>query len=235
MKRLVAEQTAIARRYRDAGHQYWGRIIGTDADHETASWMAAQLRRAGADVRLERLDLPPQWVPRSWEAAVSRPGEVVTLASASPTYASPGTPSEGIDVELIDVGLGMKTDFRGRDVRDKAVIIHAIPRPGIISLMRSTTLRCAIERIRCDQVSLSGHTFIVICSFLIETFRRCSVACGKPRPWRFSIAPRPRRSTRPFKCRWTDLAEASSAGVVGYRTLRCRRTTPSSRLRMCRK
>ena len=146
MKRLVAEQTAIARRYRDAGHQYWGRIIGTDADHETASWMAAQLRRAGADVRLERLDLPPQWVPRSWEASVSRPGEVVTLASASPTYASPGTPSEGIDVELIDVGLGMKTDFRGRDVRGKAVIIHAIPRPGIISLMRSTTLRGAIER-----------------------------------------------------------------------------------------
>ena len=63
MKRLVTEQTAIARRYRDAGHQYWGRIIGTDADHDTASWMADQLRQAGADVRLEQLDLPPQWVP----------------------------------------------------------------------------------------------------------------------------------------------------------------------------
>ena len=50
------------------------------------------------------------------------------------------------NVELIDVGLGMKTDFRGRDVRGKAVIIHTIPRPGIISLMRSTTLRGAIER-----------------------------------------------------------------------------------------
>ena len=146
MKRLVAEQTAIARRYRDAGHQYWGRIIGTEADHDTASWMAERLRQAGADVRQERLDLPPQWVPQSWEASASRPGEVVTLASASPTYASPGTPSEGIDVELIDVGLGMATDFRGRDVRDKAVIIHAIPRPGIISLARSTTLRGAIAR-----------------------------------------------------------------------------------------
>ena len=147
MKRLVAEQTAIARRYRDAGHQYWGRIIGTEADHETASWMAERLRDAGADVRLERLDLPPQWVPRSWEASVLRPGEVVTLASASPTYASPGTPSDGIDVELIDVGLGMETDFRGGDVRGKAVIIHAIPRPGIISLTRSVVLRGAIERL----------------------------------------------------------------------------------------
>ena len=70
MKRLVAEQTAIARRYRDAGHQYWGRIIGTEADHDTASWMAERLRQAGADVRLEPLDLPPQWVPRSWKAPV---------------------------------------------------------------------------------------------------------------------------------------------------------------------
>ena len=146
MKRLVAEQTAIARRYRDAGHQYWGRIIGTDADHDTASWMAEQLRQAGADVRVEHVDLPPQWVPQSWEASVSGPGEVVTLASASPTYASPGTPSDGIDVELIDVGLGMATDFLGRDVRGKAAIIHAIPRPGIISLIRSATLRGAIER-----------------------------------------------------------------------------------------
>jgi hypothetical protein len=146
MKRLVAEQTAIARRYRDAGHQYWGRIIGTEADHETASWMAERLRQAGADVRLEHLDLPPQWVPQSWEASVSGSGEVVTLESASPTYASSGTPSGGIDVELIDVGLGMATDFRGRDVRGKAVIIHAIPRPGIISLLRSVALRGAIER-----------------------------------------------------------------------------------------
>ena len=146
MKQLVAEQTAIARRYRDAGHQYWGRIIGTEADHETASWMAERLRQVGADVRLERIDLPPQWVPRSWEVSASGPGEVVTLASAWPTYASPGTPSGGLEVELIDIGLGMETDFRGRDVRGKAVIIHAMPRPGVISLISSPAVRGAIRR-----------------------------------------------------------------------------------------
>ena len=146
MKRLVAEQTAIARRYRDAGHQYWGRIIGTEADHETSSWMAEQLRQAGADVRVERSELPPQWVPRSWEASASGPGEVVRLTSAWPTYASRGTASGGMEVELSDVGLGMETDFRGRDVRGKAVIIHAIPRPGIISLISSPVVRGAIGR-----------------------------------------------------------------------------------------
>lgn len=144
MKRLVAEQTAIARRYRDAGHQYWGRIIGTEADHETAAWTADRLRQAGAEVRSERLDLPPQWVPRSWELSAAGAGQMVTLTSAWPTYASPGTPPGGIDVGLIDVGLGMETDFLGRDVRGKAVVIHAVPRPGIISLMRSATLRGAI-------------------------------------------------------------------------------------------
>jgi len=62
MKQLVAEQTAIARRYRDAGNQFWGRIIGTKSDHETADWMAQQLRAAGAEnVRLEPIELPPQW------------------------------------------------------------------------------------------------------------------------------------------------------------------------------
>ena len=146
MKRLVAQQTEIARQYRDEGHQYWGRIIGTEADHETAAWMAERLGDAGADVRQEPLDLPPQWVPRSWEARASLDGEEELLVSAVPTYASPGTPPDGVDVELIDVGLGMDTDFQGRDVRGKAVIIHAIPRPGIISLMRAPVLRSAIER-----------------------------------------------------------------------------------------
>jgi len=146
LKRLVVEQTAIARRYRDAGNQYWGRIIGTEADHETASWMADRLRQAGAEVRVETLDLAPQWVPRSWALSVHASGGEFRLASASPTYASVGTARDGIDVEVIDVGLGMDTDFSGRVVSGKAVVIHAIPRPGIISLTRSTTLRGAIAK-----------------------------------------------------------------------------------------
>ena len=42
MKRLVEEQAGIAQRYKAAGNKYWGRIIGTDSDHETAEWMMAQ-------------------------------------------------------------------------------------------------------------------------------------------------------------------------------------------------
>jgi len=92
MKRLVEEQTAIARRYRDAGNQFWGRIIGTASDHETADWMAEQLRAAGAEnVRLDPIELPPEWLPESWEVTASHKGQDYPVVSAWPTYGSVGT------------------------------------------------------------------------------------------------------------------------------------------------
>lgn len=146
MKQLVKEQTAIARRYRDAGNQFWGRIIGTASDHETADWMAEQLRDAGAEnVRLDHIDLPPQWLPESWEVSATHGEQEIALASAWPTYGSVGTGPGGLELELIDVGLGMETDFQGRDVNGKAVIVHSIPTSGAIinSAARSGAIRRA--------------------------------------------------------------------------------------------
>src|SRR5262245_28559106 len=46
LKTYVTELTAIARRYRDNGHpQFWGRIIGTEADTENAEWMMQKFRQ----------------------------------------------------------------------------------------------------------------------------------------------------------------------------------------------
>ena len=149
MKRLVEEQTAIARRYRDAGNQFWGRIIGTTSDHETADWMVKQLRDAGAEnVRLDLIELPPQWLPETWELFAIHNGQEFALASAWPTYGSFGTAPGGLELELIDVGLGMETDFQGRDVNGKAVIVHSIPTSGAIinSAARSGAIRRADEK-----------------------------------------------------------------------------------------
>ena len=127
MKDLVEEQAGIARRFRDAGNQYWGRIIGTSADHETANWMMDQLRQSGAEkVRLDSIPLPTQWFPRSWQLTVEVDGETTELTSAWPAYGSVGTAAAVENLELIDVGLGMATDFQGRDVRGKAVVLHSI-------------------------------------------------------------------------------------------------------------
>ena len=133
MKRLVKEQTEIAQRYRQAGNQYWGRIIGTESDHETADWMMDQLRRSGVEnVRLDPIPLPPQWLPQSWQVSVEMNGKTTELTSAWPAYGSVGTTSSGEKLELIDVGLGLATDFQGRDVRGKAVVVHSIPMSSTI-------------------------------------------------------------------------------------------------------
>src|SRR5215471_14221419 len=68
LKKYVEELTAMSRRYRENGHpQFWGRIIGTEADHENARWLMDRLNAIGlADVREQPFDLPPQWMPKSW-------------------------------------------------------------------------------------------------------------------------------------------------------------------------
>jgi len=127
MKGLVEQQTEIARRYRQAGNQFWGRIIGTSADHETADWMMDQLHQSGVEnVRLDSIPLPTQWLPQSWQLTVESNDKAIELTSAWPAYGSVGTSSAGEQLELIDVGLGMATDFQGRDVRGKAVVLHSI-------------------------------------------------------------------------------------------------------------
>src|SRR5579872_4148272 len=93
LKDYVEDQAAISRRYRDNGHpQFWGRIAGTEADEENAQWLMAKLRKAGlADVHEQPFDLPPQWMPQSWNVTASSDDKTLPLGTAQPTYRSPGT------------------------------------------------------------------------------------------------------------------------------------------------
>ena len=122
LHRYVVEQAALSRRYRDQGHpKFWGRIIGTSSDAESAEWLAAKFKAIGmADVHIQPFDLAPQWMPESWEVSISS-GKTLHLDSAQPDYGSAGTSPEGLDVEAIYAGLGSEADFAGKDVRGKAV------------------------------------------------------------------------------------------------------------------
>ena len=125
---LVKEQTAMSRRYRDNGHpQYWGRIIGTEADTENAEWMMAKFRQIGlTDVHEQLFDLPPQWMPQSWSAVASTNGKSLSLTTAQPTYLAKGTPAGGLDVEAVYVGMGSEADVKlARDVKGKAVFFYS--------------------------------------------------------------------------------------------------------------
>src|SRR5579871_4772961 len=121
LKQYVEELCAISRRYRDQGHQFWGRITGTPADAENAEWMLAKFRQIGlADVHEQPLDLPPQWMPQSWSVVASANGKTLQLDTAQPTYFAVGTPSEGLELEAVYAGMGSDADLAlSRDVRGK--------------------------------------------------------------------------------------------------------------------
>ena len=128
MHGYVVEQSAISRRYRDAGHpKFWGRITGTSSDAESAAWLADKFRSVGVpDVRIQSLDLLPQWFPQTWRVTVTSGDETAELVSAQPFYRSTGTPPEGLTLDAVYVGLGSEADFTGRDVRGKAVFTYSM-------------------------------------------------------------------------------------------------------------
>jgi hypothetical protein len=130
MKGYISEITAISEKDHAAGHQYWGRITGTDSDHETAQWVLAQFKRLGLEqVHLQEFDkLPPQWFPTSWEVTATGGGKTIPIKTAFPLYHSVGTPQ--VEWEPVWIGMGTPADFLGRDIKGKAVVLYGFPTPG---------------------------------------------------------------------------------------------------------
>jgi peptidase M28-like protein len=125
LKQFVADQTAMSRKYRDAGHQFWGRIIGTEADTENAQWLMEKFKQLGlSDVHEQYFDLAPQWMPQSWSVTASSSDKALALGTAQPTYTSVGTPAGGLDLEAVYVGSGSEAELNlARDVKGRAAFI----------------------------------------------------------------------------------------------------------------
>ena len=130
IKGYIDEITAISRKSRDDGNQYWGRITGSPYDRMTSDWVAAQFKRIGLETRVQEFtDLPPQWWPTAWEVSVGGGGKSFTLKTAFPLYHSAPTSGQA-ELETVWVGMGTAADFRDRDVRGKAVVAYGFPNPG---------------------------------------------------------------------------------------------------------
>jgi len=130
MKEYINQITAISRKSRDDGNQYWGRISGTLYDKQTSDWVHAQFARIGLEqVRRQEFDLPPQWFPASWEVVAAGSEKVVPIATAFPLFNSVGTKGQ-VELEAVWVGTGTAADFLGRDVKGKAVVAYGFPNPG---------------------------------------------------------------------------------------------------------
>jgi hypothetical protein len=129
IKGYINEITAISRKSRDDGNQYWGRITGSPYDRMTTDWVAAQFKRIGLETRVQEFtDLPEQWWPTSWEVTAVG-AQAVPMKTAFPLYRSVGTDGQ-MNLEPVWVGMGTAADFDGRDVRGKAVVAYGFPNPG---------------------------------------------------------------------------------------------------------
>jgi hypothetical protein len=131
MKTWVNEITGVARKDRDSGNRYWGRIAGSPADAEVEQLVAERFRQFGLqDVHLQWFDLPPQWWPTDWELRATGIGGALTLRTAFPGTRSTATPAAGLDLDIVWVGMGSELDFAGRDVKGKLAFIHSEPKPS---------------------------------------------------------------------------------------------------------
>ena len=147
MKDFVEQLAAIARKSRDAGNQRWGRIAGTPSGEETQRWVADKFRQAGLEVTLEEFGMSPQAVPVAWAINVQGGDEAVELTSASPiiTFDRYMPMAAGdLNLDVAWVGLGMASDFVGKDVRGKAVFIYSVPTPS--SLIQSASWMGSLKR-----------------------------------------------------------------------------------------
>jgi Peptidase family M28/PA domain len=130
--KYVVEQAEISEHYRDDGHpQFWGRITGTSGDVESQQWLAKMFTQVGlTNVHVQPIDMPPQWIAKSWSVSAVWGGKSVPLTSAEVAYRTPATPASGLDLEVVYAGLGSEADFQGRDVKGKAVLLFSMAKPG---------------------------------------------------------------------------------------------------------
>jgi hypothetical protein len=114
----------ISERYRDNGHpQFWGRIISSPAEHETADWIAKKFKEFGlSDVHIQTVADPvPQWAPKSWAVSLEAGGQSMKMTSAQPPYGTASTHGKTLNLPIVYVGMGTDADYLGKDVKGKAV------------------------------------------------------------------------------------------------------------------
>ena len=134
MKEFVRAIVAVSEKSKADGELLWGRLAGTKYDDMVEGVVEAKFKQWGLqDVHRQYFDLPPQWFPTGWEFSMTSGPKSVRLESARPATGSMPTPSRGLDLDAVWVGLGTAADFAGRDVKGKLVIIQSMPMPGVVS------------------------------------------------------------------------------------------------------
>src|SRR4029453_203930 len=144
LKQFVNEITGVSRKSRDDGEKYWGRIAGTKYDDMIEGWVEQKFKAAGLqNVNRQFFTLTPQFFPTNWSLSATGGGKTISFSTVRP--AGPATtPAAGLELDPVWVGLGTASDYLGRDVKGKLVVINSVPTPAVIS--HSATWNGAMER-----------------------------------------------------------------------------------------
>ena len=132
----VREIVEFSQQARRDGVRLWGRISGTPYAHRTGEYMEARFKELGLkDVRTESFPTGySQWWPLDWEVKLSGGPVLASAVPAHPTMKEKGgcppTPQEGIEAEMVYVGLGRPADLAGKDLKGKIAVMRSIPSPS---------------------------------------------------------------------------------------------------------
>lgn len=145
MKDVMRELIQFSQDDKNSGTVFWGRNLGTEAHEKSQDWAEDYFRELGLeDIYRRTFELDPVWTMESYDISFQQGQDQFRLESARPPEKANSTPASGLQYELIWLGTGSEADYLGRDVRNKAVLIQDIPRPG--TLRHSIRTENAVER-----------------------------------------------------------------------------------------
>lgn len=130
MKGHVVSLARIALKDRDAGHPWWGRLPGTEADREGMAYMTREFEQLGLSVEHFPYVLPHDWRPTAFSGSYTAGGRTISLSTIFPVADTKPTGPQGLTADAIWVGVGSGADFLGRDVKGKVVVIYSTFVPG---------------------------------------------------------------------------------------------------------
>lgn len=133
MMKTVRDIVAISGKSKADGNTLWGRVSGGPYERMTAEYIEQQFKAAGLqNVAIETFPRAPQPWPTSWQvtlladAAYGVKTQDYRFALAFPSTDEHSTPPEGIEAELVYVGLGTPADLAGRELKGKIAVVHSV-------------------------------------------------------------------------------------------------------------
>jgi len=152
LHKYLEDLTEFSRQSERDGNLLWGRVQGTKYERRAAEYVMNKFEEFGLkDVRMEEFPcVAPQWHPSELSLTLiggSSPGapkEDYVFKTAFAAFEPGVTPPEGIEAEVVYVGLGSPAELMGRDLEGKIALVYSQVYEGVhIHSARSVVPRLA--------------------------------------------------------------------------------------------